>query len=73
MDFIRQFLRQVGDFISDDAVVILEVGNSWEALEQVYPDVPFTWLEFADGGSGVCLLHASDIRACQPLFDAACV
>lgn len=73
LDFTRQFLRQVGDFVTDDAVVILEVGNSWEALEQVYPDVPFTWLEFADGGSGVCLLHAADIRACQPLFDAACV
>lgn len=73
LDFTRQFLQQVANYLTDDGVLVLEVGNSWEALERVYPEVPFIWPELAGGGSGVCLLSAASVRACQPLFDAACV
>ncbi len=55
-------LRQAADFLSPQGCLVLEVGNSWEALEQAIPDFPFLWLEFERGGHGVCALNAADLR-----------
>lgn len=55
-------LRQAADYLSPDGCLVLEVGNSWEALEQALPDFPFLWLEFDHGGHGVCALTASLLR-----------
>ncbi len=47
--------------LSENGVLICEVGNSEAALLQVYPDLPFIWPEFVWGGSGVFLLYAKDL------------
>jgi len=58
-------LAQPADFLSDDGVLIADVGDSWVALEQAYPDVEFTWIEFEHGGHGVFMLSADQLRALQ--------
>ena len=70
MDIVVPILQQAGRYLSDDGILVVEVGYSMPALLELLPDVPFTWLEFAHGGEGVFLLTAEQVHACQQMFDA---
>lgn len=61
LDFTRRLLAQARAHLTDRGVLIVEVGNSWAALEQAFPQLPFTWIEFERGGHGVFLLHTADL------------
>lgn len=56
LDFTRQLLAQAADYLTEDGLLIVEVGNSWLALEAAFPRVPFFWFEFEQGGCGVFML-----------------
>jgi ribosomal protein L3 glutamine methyltransferase len=62
LDLTRQILARAQDYLTDSGLLVVEVGNSWEALEQAYPLVPFTWLEFTRGGHGVFALNAQELQ-----------
>ena len=63
LDLTRRILGQVGEFLAPEGLLVLEVGYSWPALEEAYPRVPFTWLEFEHGGEGVFALTAAEWKA----------
>ncbi|AJD48048.1 N5-glutamine S-adenosyl-L-methionine-dependent methyltransferase [Isoalcanivorax pacificus W11-5] len=56
LDFTRRLLREAPDYLTDDGLLIVEVGNSWETMLRIWPDVPFFWFEFERGGHGVFML-----------------
>ncbi len=60
LDFTRRLLLEAADYLNDDGLLIVEVGNSAAALEAAFPSLPFVWLEFARGGDGVFLLSKAD-------------
>lgn len=64
LDLVRIMLSQARQYLSDDGILIVEVGNSWPALEEAYPTVPFMWQEFEMGGHGVFVLTADQLDEC---------
>ncbi len=53
LDITRRILREAANYLTDEGVLIVEVGNSCIALDEAFPTVPFMWLEFEHGGHGV--------------------
>lgn len=70
LDFTRRFLAEARQFLTSKGVLIVEVGNSAEALERAFPEVPFMWLEFEHGGQGVFLLTYDQLTEYQDVFHA---
>lgn len=60
LDITHKILTNAGPLLKDDGLLVIEVGNSWPALEAAYPLVPFTWVEFEHGGDGVFVLSAQE-------------
>jgi ribosomal protein L3 glutamine methyltransferase len=58
----RSILARAADYLHDTGLLVVEVGNSWTTLEQAYPTVPFTWVEFEQGGHGVLALSARELQ-----------
>lgn len=56
-------LQQAGNYLQPDGLLVLEVGNSWAALEHRFPDLPMLWPEFEHGGHGVAVISAADLQS----------
>jgi ribosomal protein L3 glutamine methyltransferase len=62
-----RILRDAPDWLTEDGVLILEVGYSSAVLSERLPQVPLQWLEFANGGEGICRMTRKqllDYRDC---------
>jgi ribosomal protein L3 glutamine methyltransferase len=56
MDFIRPMLRAAPALMSEQAVLVLEIGNEREHFERAFPRLEAVWLETSAGYDQVLLL-----------------
>ncbi len=65
---VKRILAQAADYLTDDGVLVCEVGNSMVHLIEQYPSVPFKWIDFKQGGDGVFALTKTQLREYGHLF-----
>ncbi|WP_394129846.1 50S ribosomal protein L3 N(5)-glutamine methyltransferase [Shewanella maritima] len=68
LDLTKRILANAADYLTEDGVLVVEVGNSMVHLMQQFPDVPFTWVEFEFGGDGVFVLTRDQLLENESLF-----
>ena len=68
LDFTRRLLGEAENYLSETGILVVEVGNSSEALEKAFPSVPFFWFEFPEGDGGVFMLSREQLVEFGELF-----
>ncbi len=57
-----KILQQAQHFLSDDGILVLELGNSGQHLEDALPQIDFNWVEFEMGGHGVLVISKVELE-----------
>ncbi|MBF7691269.1 MULTISPECIES: 50S ribosomal protein L3 N(5)-glutamine methyltransferase [Acinetobacter] len=68
LDLVRKMLAEAADYLSEDGLIVIEVGNSEWAMRQNFNTVDFHWLKFQKGGSGIFALTAEQCRRYKTIF-----
>jgi ribosomal protein L3 glutamine methyltransferase len=61
LDATRIILKNAAQHLTDNGVLVVEIGHNRGALEAAYPDLPFTWLDVNAGDQFVFMLHRNDL------------
>ena len=68
LDIVRRILKEAPQYLEEEGVLMVEVGNSMEHVEHAWPEVPFTWLHFEHGEDGVFMLTREQLLEHANLF-----
>lgn len=61
LDAVRSIFAAARRHLEAAGILVVEVGNTEEALLRAYPKLPFVWPDISIGGAGVFLLRARDL------------
>lgn len=71
LDLVRTILIESADRLTDNGVLVVEVGNSMIHLVEQFPEVDFHWVKFEHGGDGVFVLTKEQLVQHHDLFAQA--
>lgn len=57
-----RLLHEASSVLSPHGLLFLEVGETASTLEEALPRVPFFWVDLPQGGSGVTVISAQELR-----------
>ena len=66
LDLVLKILRDAPLHLSQDGLLICEVGESEQALVELLPDVEFAWIEFKVGQMGIFAVECSELIVHHP-------
>lgn len=61
LDATRVILEHAAEHLTENGILIVEIGHNREVLEAAYPNLPFTWLDVTAGDQFVFMLHRNDL------------
>jgi ribosomal protein L3 glutamine methyltransferase len=61
LEATRTILRGAASHLTDQGLLIIEIGHNRETLERAFPQTPFTWLETSAGDEFVFLLKREQL------------
>jgi ribosomal protein L3 glutamine methyltransferase len=61
LDFALRILAEAPVHLSENGVLIVEVGESEHALVKLLPRLPLNWIEFEVGQMGVFVIERKDL------------
>lgn len=64
----RKILATALDYLNPGGTLVVEVGASWDLLEESYPQVNFNWHRFDKGGEGVFVMSYEQLLQYQTIF-----
>jgi ribosomal protein L3 glutamine methyltransferase len=53
---VDRIIERSSDYLNEKGFLILEVGESWEQFSRKYSLLEPIWIEFSQGGEGVCII-----------------
>ncbi|GAM73447.1 protein-N(5)-glutamine methyltransferase prmB [Vibrio ishigakensis] len=68
LKLMRRIIANAPRFLTENGILICEVGNSMVHVMDQYPNIPFTWIEFQNGGHGVFMLTRQQCVDCADEF-----
>ena len=61
MDVVRRIIAGAREHLTDNGVLVVEIGNERHFVEAAFPDLPMTWLATSAGDDMVFLVQAADL------------
>jgi len=61
LEFVDKILKQAKYYLSDFGILVVEMGDNRYELEEMYPDLPFKWLDSVSGDGVVFVLTKADL------------
>lgn len=71
LDLVKKMLAQAADYLTQDGLIVIEVGNSEWSMRQNFNTIDFHWITFNRGGSGVFAFTAAQCREYKAIFEAS--
>ena len=63
LEATRHILANAADYLTEQGLLIVEIGHNRDALLSLFPQLPFTWLETSGGDAFVFLLSRDQLVA----------
>jgi len=62
MDLVRKIIAGAAERLTDDGILIVEIGNEREFAEAAFGELGLTWLTTSNGDDMVFLLTADQLK-----------